>query len=115
MTKSAIVLGAGIQGVFVALMLQKHGYRVRLIDKSRDIINRTSLTYEGKLHLGFVYGMDKTWQTGYRMTRDALHFAPYLDYLLGGTEDWSRFRSKPNIYLVAQDSMLSPPEVHAYF
>jgi hypothetical protein len=115
MTKSAIVLGAGIQGVCVALMLQKHGYRVRLIDKSHDVLNRTSLTYEGKLHLGFVYGMDKTRQTGRRMIRDALHFAPCLDYLLGGKEDWSQFRSKPNIYLVAPDSMLSPEEVHAYF
>jgi hypothetical protein len=115
MTKSATVLGAGIQGVCVALMLQKHGYRVRLIDKSHDVLNRTSLTYEGKLHLGFVYGMDKTWQTGYRMTRDALHFAPYVDYLLGGTEEWSLFRSKPNIYLIAPDSMLSPEEVRAYF
>lgn len=115
MTKTAIVLGAGIQGVCVALMLQKHGYRVRLIDKSHDVLSRTSLTYEGKLHLGFVYGMDKTLRTGYRMIRDALHFAPYLDYLLGSAEDWSRFRSKPNIYLVAQDSMLSPPDVRAYF
>ena len=115
MTKRAIVLGAGIQGVCVALMLQKHGYRVCLIDKSHDVLNRTSLTYEGKLHLGFVYGMDKTLQTGYRMTRDALYFAPYLDYLLGSAEDWNRFRSKPNIYLVASDSMLSPQEARAYF
>jgi hypothetical protein len=115
MTKTAVVLGAGIQGVCVALMLQKHGYRVQLIDKSHDIINRTSLTYEGKVHLGFVYGMDKSMQTGYKMIRDALHFAPYMEYLLDKDEDWLQFRSKPNIYLVAHDSMLSPQEIEIYF
>jgi hypothetical protein len=115
MTKIAVVLGAGIQGVCVALMLQKHGYRVNLIDKSRDVINRASLTYEGKIHLGFVYGMDPSLQTGHKMVRDALHFAPYLDHLLDKNENWDLLKSKPNIYLVAQDSMLSPQEAEAHF
>ena len=74
MAKTATVLGAGIQGVCVSLMLQKHGYRVHLIDKSRDIISRSSLTHEGKIHLGFVYGMDKSLKTGRKMVKDALHF-----------------------------------------
>lgn len=115
MTKTAVVLGAGIQGVCVALMLQKHGYQVTLVDKSRDIINRASLTHEGKIHLGFVYGMDPSLQTGYKMVKDALHFAPYLNYLLDKSENWDLLKSKPNIYLVAKDSMLSPQEAEAYF
>jgi len=115
MAKTATVLGAGIQGVCVSLMLQKHGYRVHLIDKSRDIISRASLTYEGKIHLGFVYGMDKSLETGRRMVKDALHFSSYLEYLLEKNENWALLKSKPNIYLVNQDSMLSPQEVEAYF
>ncbi|MGH9579534.1 MAG: hypothetical protein ACRD2R_00960 [Terriglobales bacterium] len=86
-----------------------------MIDKSRDIINRASLTYEGKIHLGFVYGMDRSSKTGRKMVEDALHFAPYLEYLLGGKADWGLLRSKPNVYLVAADSMLSPGEVENHF
>lgn len=115
MTKTAVVLGAGIQGVCVALMLQKHGYQVCLVDKSQDVINRASLTYEGKIHLGFVYGMDSSLQTGQKMVNDALHFAPYLDYLLDQKEDWALLKSKPNVYLVARDSMLSAQEAEAHF
>jgi len=115
MTKVATILGAGIQGICTALMLQKHGYHVQLVDKNWDIMNRASLTYEGKIHLGFVYGMDKSLLTGYKMVKDALHFAPYLDYLLDKNEDWSLLRSKPNIYLVVRDSMLSSQEAGAYF
>ena len=115
MVKTASVLGAGIQGVCVTLMLQKHGYHVQLIDKNWDIINRASLTYEGKIHLGFVYGMDKTLETGHRMVKDALHFAPFLEYLLDKKGNWKSLKSKPNHYLVAHDSMLSPLEVESYF
>ena len=115
MAKKATVLGAGIQGVCVSLMLQKHGYRVDLIDQSGDIINRASLTHEGKIHLGFVYGMDKSLGTGRKMVKDALHFASYLDYLLDKNESWNLLKSKPNIYLVNWDSMLSPRQVETYF
>jgi glycine/D-amino acid oxidase-like deaminating enzyme len=115
MSKTVSVLGAGIQGVCVSLMLQKHGYQVALIDQSRDIINRASLTYEGKIHLGFVYGMDRSLKTGHKMVEDALRFAPYLDYLLDKKEDWSLIKSKPNIYLVARDSMLSAQEIESHF
>ena len=115
MAKTATVLGAGIQGVCVSLMLQKHGYRVHLIDKSRDIISRSSLTHEGKIHLGFVYGMDKSLKTGRKMVKDALHFSSYLEYLLEKDTNWTFLKSKPNVYLVNRDSMLSPQEIEAYF
>ena len=115
MRKKATVLGAGIQGVCVALMLEKHGYQVQLIDKNWGIMNRSSLTHEGKIHLGFVYGMDKTRQTGFRMVSDALNFAPYMDYLYGRSIPWGDLKSKKNIYLVIRDSMISSDDVISYF
>ena len=115
MKKIATVLGAGIQGVCVALMLEKRGYHVQLIDKSWGIMNRSSLTHEGKIHLGFVYGMDKSRQTGFRMVNDGLHFSPYLDYLFGEKISWDKLRSSENVYLVVRDSMVTPDEAVAYF
>lgn len=79
------------------------------------MIDRASLTYEGQIHLDFVYDMDKTLETGHRMVMDALHCAPYLDYLLDTKEHWQWLKSTPNHFLVAHDSMLSPVEVKSYF
>lgn len=115
MERVAIVLGAGIQGVCVSLMLQKHGYHVDLIDQSSDVINRTSLTYEGKIHLGFHYGMDSSLGTGQKIIKDALQFASYIEYLLGENVDWGKLRSRKNIYLVHTDSMLPSQRVEDYF
>ena len=47
----ALVLGGGIQGCCIALMLRKHDYDVKIIDKSTDIFNRASLNQEGKIHM----------------------------------------------------------------
>jgi len=114
MTK-ALVLGGGIQGCCIALMLRKHGYDVKIVDKSNDIINRSSLNQEGKIHLGFIYGLDASLKTGKKLLLDALYFAPYLEYLLGKKVNWEKLKSSNFNYLVAKDSMLSPDEVDAYF
>lgn len=115
MAKTAIVLGAGIQGICVALMLEAQGYRVELVDKSSGIMNRASLNYEGRIHLGFVYGMDKSQKTGQRMVLDALNFAPYLEKLIGDKIDWLALCSKPTDYFVARDTILPADQVERYF
>ena len=113
--KKALVLGWGIQGCCIALMLRKHGYEVNLIDKSGDIINRTSLIQEGKIHLGFNYGMDNSLKTGKKLMLDALYFAPYLEYLLDKKVNWENYKSLNFNYLIAKNSMLSVDEVNSYF
>jgi len=113
--KKALVLGGGIQGCCIALMLRKHGYDVKIVDKSNDIINRASLNQEGKIHLGFIYGLDASLKTGKKLLLDALYFAPYLEYLLGKKVNWEKLKSSNFNYLVAKDSMLSTDEVDTYF
>lgn len=113
--KKALVLGGGIQGCCVALMLRKHGYEINLIDKSKDILTRASLSQEGKIHLGFNYGADASLKTGKSLLLNALYFAPYLEYLLDKKVDWEKFKSTKFNYLVAKDSMLSPEQTHTYF
>jgi len=113
--KKALVLGGGIQGCCIALMLRKHGYDVKIVDKSKDIFNRASLNQEGKVHMGFVYGLDASLKTGKKLLLDALYFAPYLEYLLDKKVNWEKLKSSNFNYLVAKDSMLSPDEVDTYF
>ena len=113
--KKALVLGGGIQGCCIALMLRKHDYDVKIIDKSNDIFNRASLNQEGKVHMGFNWGMDASLKTGKKLLLDSLHFAPYLEYLLGKKVNWEKLKSTKFNYLVAKDSLLSADEIESYY
>lgn len=115
MAKTVAILGAGIQGVCVALMLAKRGFEVELIDKSQQILNRASLNYEGRIHLGLIYSLDTSKKTGKKMVKDALRFAPELERLLGATVPWSELCSRPTDYLVAHDTLRSTDELLAYW
>lgn len=90
-----LVLGAGIQGVCVALALRQRGYRVALVDRMPDLMLRTSLRNEGKIHLGFVYANDATFQTAPLMLRAALCFAPLFEEWLESDVNWRELSSLP--------------------
>jgi len=113
--KKALVLGGGIQGCCIALMLEKHGYEVNIVDKSKDIFNRASLNQQGKIHLGFNWGMDSSLKTGKKLLLDALYFAPYLEYLLDKKINWEKLKSINFNALVAKDSLLSSDKIEIYF
>ena len=115
MQYSALVLGSGIQGLCVALALRKHGHKVGVIDMAKDAMTRASLTYEGKIHLGFIYGMDKTFGTGRKMVQDSLNFSNYVDYLLDRQVDWPAITSRPNVYLTHRTSLMTPDEMEGHF
>lgn len=110
-----MVLGAGIQGVCVALALQHHGYRVTLVDQSPEPMLRASLRNEGKIHLGFVYANDAELLTPLLMLRAALRFAPLLDEWTGQRLDWQGLTSVPFTYVVARDSMLPADRIFARY
>ena len=113
--KRVAILGGGIQGCTMALLFEKHGYDVTIFDKSTDILNRASSNQEGKIHLGLVYSGDKTLKTGARMLESALRFSSYLEYLVGETIDWAKWKSSKFHYMVPYDSILSPRELELYF
>ena len=113
--RTALVLGGGVQGCCVALMLAKNGYDVTLIDKDRELMAHTSVGQEGKVHLGFVYGLDASGATGRKLMLDALTFSSYLEYLLDCKVNWARIRSIPFNYFVASDSAMSASDVQTHF
>ncbi len=106
--KRAIVLGAGIQGVSVALGLQQRGYAVTLIDKAPDCLLRASLRNEGKIHMGFVYANDPSFKTSMLMLRASLAFSGLLDEWTGMEIDWRALSSYPFVYVIARTSMVAP-------
>ena len=108
------VLGAGFQGVCVALELARRGIDVDLLDKNDRPITQAGWVNEGKIHLGFVYSNDPTMATAAMMVRGALHFrrllSRWIDFDLALAN-----QSSPFLYVVHRDSLLPPDRIQAYF
>jgi glycine/D-amino acid oxidase-like deaminating enzyme len=102
-----VVLGAGSQGVLSALMLRNRGHAVTLIDKAPAPLLRAGLRNEGKIHLGFIYVNDPSFDTPRLMLRSALAFAPAVEECVGRPIDWDRVVSRPFSYVIARDSMVA--------
>jgi len=113
--KSVAVIGGGIQGCCIALALANAGFRVTILDKAPTLISRASINNEGKIHLGFVYAMDRSLLTGRNMIESALCFASGIEEFTGCRPDWTKYVSTPFIYAVHNESHLSPDEHVSYF
>jgi glycerol-3-phosphate dehydrogenase len=79
------VLGGGLQGCCVALELASRGVRVTLVDENADLLTRTAVANEGKVHLGYMYAADPSLRTARTMVAGALSFAPFLRRTLART------------------------------
>jgi hypothetical protein len=113
-TARAAVLGAGFQGVCVALELARRGVEVDLYDRNDACITQAGARNEGKIHLGFVYSNDATLNTAKLQVQGALTFGPALRRWLEC--DWSELGlSTLHHYAIQPDSLLGVDAVLAYF
>lgn len=112
---SALVLGAGIQGLCTALALDRAGWEVVLLDRAPEPMLRTSLRGEGKLHLGYVYGNEPDRTTARLMVDGALSFSEHLDQWLPEKVPWAALRSDPFVYAVLAATMVSPETLAGHY
>jgi len=108
--RDVAVVGAGIQGVCIALELARAGARVHLFDEMAEPLAATSRIGEGKLHTGALYANDPSGRTAALMRRASLSFTPLITRWLGEPMPESAF-SEPFWYAVHRDSLLSPEAV----
>ena len=101
-----VILGGGLQGAGVALELARRGISVILLDRDDRAINRASLRNEGKIHLGFIYANDSSFETASLMLDGALRFRDIVEPWLGTADGLAL--ATPFHYLVARDSVVSP-------
>jgi hypothetical protein len=108
------VLGAGFQGVCAALELAQRGVAVDLYDRHDACITQAGARNEGKIHVGFVYANDPSFDTTRLMVRGALTFDAALKRWL--ERDVAEMGlSTPHDYAVHRDSLLRPDAVLAHF
>ena len=109
---SIAVLGAGIQGVCVALELALLGFEVDLFEQEARPFRRASGYNEGKIHLGLVYAMDRSLETARLMMDGAVRFGLLLRRFVGPDVFVT---AMPFDYLVASDSMVPSADVENHF
>ncbi len=115
MRERVLILGAGIQGISCALSLSAKGYAVTLIDQDDEPFKGTSFRNEGKIHLGFVYANDRSFQTSALMLEGAMNFGPLVESWVGQPVDWLSLRSSPFQYAVHQQSMVSEAALLSHY
>ena len=114
MNRRVAVLGGGLMGCCTALVLARRGAHVTLFERAEQLVSRTSVHNEGKIHFGYVYAGDSSLATARMMVRGALLFAPFLKEYLGLLPEHIAL-SSPHVYLVHNDSQRSLDYISGYF
>lgn len=107
------VLGAGLQGATIALELARRGARVDLYDRRPAGLAEASAHNEGKIHLGYVYALDRSLATARLMADGALAFDRLMRRWVGAAMDRVP-QSIPFRYVVHRDSLIAPEAFAAY-
>jgi len=107
------VLGAGGLGSCLALELAQRGYQVDLYEEYSEPIKKASYVNEGKIHLGFIYAMDKGFNTSREMIIGALHFISNLKRWVDINPE--EVISTPFNYCIHKGSLMNAKELAPHY
>lgn len=113
MSRDVGIVGGGLAGCLVALRMARRGWSVTLFERSERLLEGASRNNEGKVHLGYTYGLDPSGRTRELMARHGLQFEPLLVELLGGAVS-DTIVSRRQHYAVHRDTALDLDGVAAH-
>ena len=108
-SRNIAVLGGGLQGACVAMELASRGARVDLYERNATLLAEASENNEGKVHLGYVYANDVSFETARLMATGGLSFERLMRGWLGSRLDRLGV-SAPFHYVVHRDSLIGPEQ-----
>jgi glycine/D-amino acid oxidase-like deaminating enzyme len=106
--KAIAIVGAGLMGCLAAVAVARRGHHVVLIERSPRIISGASRNNEGKIHLGFTYGLDADGRTPEVMFRYGSRFERQFEQLVEASAG-DAFLHRRGIYAMLADSLLPLP------
>jgi len=112
--ESVLVIGAGLQGATLALALAERGVPSVLLDRLAAPLSGASVKNEGKIHLGFVYALDRSGLTSSQLLEGALAFTPLIERWCGEV-DWVSNRSRGFNYAVMEGGLAGPDELESHY
>lgn len=112
-SKKIAILGAGGLGACIALELASRGYQIDLYEEHSEPIKKASFVNEGKIHLGFIYAMDRDFHTSREMIIGALHFLNHLRRWIDVNPE--EVISTPFYYLVHKGSLMNGDQLLVHY
>jgi hypothetical protein len=79
MRSNIAIVGGGLTGCLAALEFADRGHFVTIFEREADLLTRASIANEGKMHLGYTYSADRSFQTAKRLIDDALVFRDIVE------------------------------------
>lgn len=113
MAREVGIVGGGLVGCLAALRLARRGVKVTIFERRERLLLGASRNNEGKVHLGYTYGLDPTGATRELMFDHGLAFEPLLIEQLGEAASRAIIGRRQH-YLVHRDSALGPDRVDAH-
>ncbi len=104
--RAIAIVGGGLIGCLTAIALARRGNRVVIFERDTDVMCRASRFNEGKIHLGFTYGLDRTRRTQETMFANGAVFAEHLRGFVDLALD-DLFLHRRCLYAVPANSSLS--------
>jgi FAD dependent oxidoreductase len=108
-SRNIAVLGGGLQGSCIAMELAARGARVDLYERNSVCVAEASENNEGKVHLGYVYANDVSFETARLMATGGLSFERLMRRWVGARLD-RLCVSAPFHYVVHRESLISPDQ-----
>lgn len=107
------IIGGGLTGCCAIAALSRIAKQITIFDSGPHLVGEASACNEGKIHLGYTYGMDKSLNTARLMAETAAVFEKLLTRWFG-SEISKVTRSTYSHYAVHKDSLLSTDEYAVY-
>lgn len=111
--KRIAILGAGGLGTCLSLELANRGYQVELFEAHSEAVRKASYVNEGKIHLGFIYAMDRDFHTSRQMIVGAVHFMDHLQRWI--SVDPEQVISTPFHYCIHKGSLATGDQLHPHY
>jgi glycine/D-amino acid oxidase-like deaminating enzyme len=108
------ILGAGIMGAATALLLARRRVRVTLFDQADQPFAGASRWNEGKIHLGYLYAADASFDTARRLIPGGLAFKSLTEELVGRSID-PAIAEHDDVYAIHRDSVVGAEAAAAYY
>jgi len=77
-----VIIGAGIFGLYAAMLLVKRGYRVAIIDRSTEPFSRASAINQARVHNGYHY--PRSYDTAVKVARYYSRFVRDFNFAING-------------------------------